>query len=72
MEKISRFSGRIWLDWGNNARAGMVGFGFIGLIFKSTTAQPFISEKDILKISKSPFFVTIVTYLQCMFWEFKG
>ena len=29
--KNSRFSGRIWPDWGNAARADMAGLGSIGL-----------------------------------------
>ena len=29
--KNGRFSGRIWPDWGNAARADMAGFGSIGL-----------------------------------------
>ena len=29
--KNSRFSGRIWLDWGNTTRADMAGLGSIGL-----------------------------------------
>ena len=29
--KNSRFSGRIWPDWGNTARADMAGLGSIGL-----------------------------------------
>ena len=28
--KISRFSRRIWPDWGNTARAAMAGLGSIG------------------------------------------
>ena len=30
--KNSRFSGRIWPDWGNTARTDMAGLGSIGLI----------------------------------------
>ena len=30
--KNGRFSGRIWPDWGNTARADMAGLGSIGLI----------------------------------------
>ena len=30
--KNGRFSGRIWLDWGNTAWADMAGWGSIGLI----------------------------------------
>ena len=29
--KNGRFSGRIWPDWGNTARADMAGLGSIGL-----------------------------------------
>ena len=32
--KNGRFSGRIWPDWGNTARADMAGLGSIGLIAK--------------------------------------
>ena len=28
---VGRFSGRIWPDWGNTARADMAGLGSIGL-----------------------------------------
>ena len=31
--KNGRFSGRIWPDWGNTARADMAGLGSIGLRF---------------------------------------
>ena len=30
--KNRRFSGRIWPDWGNTARADLAGLGSIGLI----------------------------------------
>ena len=30
--KNGRFSGRIWPDWGNTARADMAGLGSIGLM----------------------------------------
>ena len=30
--KNGRFSGRLWPDWGNTARAAMAGLGSIGLI----------------------------------------
>ena len=30
--KKSRFSGRIWPDWGNTARADMTGLGSIGIL----------------------------------------
>ena len=30
-QKNGRFSGRIWPDWGNTARADMAGLGSIGL-----------------------------------------
>ena len=32
--KNGRFSGRIWPDWGNTARADMAGLGSIGLYIK--------------------------------------
>ena len=38
--KNGRFSGRIWPDWGNTARADMAGLGSIGLrtrIYDETT-----------------------------------
>ena len=31
LEKTAVFSGRIWPDWGNTARANMAGLGSIGL-----------------------------------------
>ena len=33
--KNGRFSGRIWPDWGNTARADMAGLGSIGLIINN-------------------------------------
>ena len=30
-QKNSRFSGRIWPDWGNTTRADMAGLGSIGI-----------------------------------------
>ena len=33
--KNGRFSGRIWPDWGNTARADMAGLGSIGLIVRN-------------------------------------
>ena len=33
--KNGRFSGRIWPDWGNTARADMAGLGSIGLMAMS-------------------------------------
>ena len=35
--KNCRFSGRIWPDWGNTARADMAGLGSIGLINNEDT-----------------------------------
>ena len=32
--KNGRFSGRIWPDWGNTARADMAGLGSIGLTIR--------------------------------------
>ena len=32
--KNGRFSGRIWPDWGNTARADMAGLGSIGLKYQ--------------------------------------
>ena len=32
ISKNSRFSGRLWPDWGNTAQAAMAGLGPIGLI----------------------------------------
>ena len=34
--KNGRFSGQIWPDWGNTARADMAGLGSIGLNYLST------------------------------------
>ena len=42
--KNGRFSGRIWLDWGNTARADMAGLGSIG-IKDITMAITVTSEK---------------------------
>ena len=40
--KNSRFSRRIWPDWGNTTRADMAGLGSIGLIFFCHCCTPLI------------------------------
>ena len=42
--KNGRFSGRIWPDWGNTARADMAGLGSIGL--KRTGTSPRYTEVE--------------------------
>ena len=37
--KNSRFSGRIWLDWGNTAWADMAGLGSIGLYIHTPVCE---------------------------------
>ena len=39
--KNGRFSGRIWPDWGNTARADMAGLGSIGLRARNALSQHF-------------------------------
>ena len=47
--KNGRFSGRIWPDWGNTARADMAGLGSKGLILV-------LLWKNVEKYEKLPFF----------------
>ena len=58
--KNSRFSGRIWPDWGNATRADMAGLGSIGL-----TYEPIFDIKGKLAhnfmISYSVMFRTFIT-----------
>ena len=59
--KNGRFSGRIWPDWGNTARADMAGLGSIGIkLVNSRLAQlgPFhiCSGTRKQNVSISPFF----------------
>ena len=42
--KNSRFSGRIWPDWGNTTRADMAGLGSIGLYIAIVNDLPIIGS----------------------------
>ena len=41
--KNGRFSGRIWLDWGNTTRVDLAGLGSIGLSFALLCAYVLMS-----------------------------
>ena len=55
MEK-RRFSGRIWPDWGNTARADMAGLGSIGLsdVFQKVARDLLCLLSHIQDITPSP------------------